>query len=176
MSTRFQLRCLDANDLVSLRNIAEETFLDTFASQNEPENISAYVAAAFNSERVASELENKDSEFYFIEDGSDVAGYLKLNQGPAQTEQSLVNALEVERIYVRRKHQGTGAGKTLMLKAIEVARSANVDWLWLGVWDQNVKAIEFYRRSGFVEFDQHDFYMGKELQRDVMMKLAINDI
>lgn len=175
MQTKFQLRQLSTIDLVSLRDIAEETFLDTFASKNDAENISAYVAAAFSAGRVASELQNKNSEFFFIENGSDVTGYLKLNRGPAQTEHNLVNALEIERIYVPRKHQGTGVGKALMLHAIAMARSANVDWLWLGVWDQNVKAIEFYKKSGFVEFAQHDFYRGKELQLDIMMKLAIND-
>ncbi len=173
MQHKFQLRQLGAIDLITLRDIAEETFLDTFAAQNEPENITEYVAAAFSSDRVAAELENKESEFFFIENGSDVAGYLKLNRGTAQTEQSVANALEVERIYVRRKHQGTGAGKALMLHAISMAGLANLDWLWLGVWDQNVKAIEFYKKSGFVEFAHHDFYMGKELQRDIMMKLAI---
>lgn len=173
MRPKFKLRQLDAKDFISLRSIAEETFLDTFASQNESENISEYVAAAFSAERVAAELENKDSEFFFIENGSDIAGYLKLNRGNAQTEQSVSNALEIERIYVRREYQGTGAGKALMLHAISRAALANMDWLWLGVWDQNVKAIEFYKKSGFVEFALHDFHMGKELQRDILMKLAI---
>jgi len=174
MKTDLSLRCLDANDLVALREIAEETFLDTFAAQNEPENISAYIASAFTSEQVASELADEASEFYFIETGSEIAGYLKLNKDAAQTEQDLPNALEIERIYVRRSHQGAGAGKAMMLKAIELARAANMDWVWLGVWDQNQKAIEFYTKSGFVEFGHHDFYMGKDRQRDLMMKLAID--
>lgn len=175
MQSNFQLRQLVAIDLVALRDIAEETFLDTFATQNEAENINDYVETAFNSDRIAAELDNKESEFFFIETGSGVAGYLKLNRGKAQTEQRLKNALEVERIYVKREHQGTGVGKALMLHAISSAVSERMDWLWLGVWDRNVKAIEFYKKSGFVEFGQHDFYMGKELQRDIMMKLAINE-
>ncbi len=174
MTTAFKLRRLDVRDLETLRDIAEETFLDTFAAQNAPENIATYVAAAFSIDRVASELTNTDSQFFFIETGADLAGYLKLNTGAAQTEQTLPNALEIERIYVRRGHQGTGLGKALMQHAIERAIAANVDWLWLGVWDQNEKAIAFYRSSGFTEFDQHDFYMGRDLQRDIMMKRPIN--
>lgn len=174
MQSNLQFRKLNALDLNALRNIAEETFLDTFASQNEPENITEYVTAAFSSDRVAAELENKDSEFFFVESGLDVVGYLKLNRGKAQTETTLKNALEVERIYVRREHQGTGVGKALMRHAISSAVSARMEWLWLGVWDHNSKAIEFYKRTGFVEFGQHDFYMGKEQQRDILMKLAIN--
>lgn len=173
VNTTFKLRRLKMADLAALRDIAEETFLDSFASQNEPENISNYVGKAFALEQVATELANKDSEFYFIEDGWKIAGYLKLNIGEAQTEYELENALEIERIYVRRSHQGRGAGKALMLKAISVAQLAAVDWLWLGVWEKNSKAIAFYKKSGFSAFDTHDFYMGKELQHDTMMKLAI---
>lgn len=176
MTTAFRLRRLDARDSDALRTIAEETFLDTFAAQNEPENIAAYVAAAFNTGQVASELANEFSEFFFIEAGSDVAGYLKLNTGAAQTEQALPNALEIERIYVRRSHQGTGAGKALMHHAIARAIAAKVDWLWLGVWDQNQKAIDFYRASGFTAFAQHDFYMGRDLQHDIMMKRPIQPV
>jgi len=175
MNINFETRRLTTDDLGDLRDIAEETFLDTFASQNKPENIEAYVAATFSVERVEKELANEHSEFYFIETASSVAGYLKLNQGGAQTEQDLANALEIERIYIRRSFQGTGAGRALMHLAIEVAHTANVDWIWLGVWDQNTKAIEFYRKSGFVEFGQHDFHMGNELQHDIMMKLALNN-
>jgi len=171
----FETRRLSTDDLGDLRDIAEETFLDTFASQNEPENIATYVAATFNTDRVKKELANENSEFYFIKTHSGIAGYLKLNQRAAQTEQDLANALEIERIYIRRNFQGTGAGRALMNLAIEVAKVAKVDWIWLGVWDQNTRAIQFYRKSGFVEFGQHDFYMGKELQRDIMMKLPINN-
>lgn len=175
MNTNFETRRLSTNDLGVLRDIAEETFLDTFASQNKPENILKYVATTFSADRVEKELANENSEFYFIETASSVAGYLKLNQGEAQTEQDLAKALEIERIYIRRSFQGTGAGRALMNLAIEFANTAKMDWIWLGVWDQNIKAIEFYRKSGFVEFGQHDFHMGNELQRDIVMKLALKN-
>lgn len=152
MQHKFQLRQLSAIDLVTLRDIAEETFLDTFAAQNEAENITEYVAAAFSSDRVAAELENKESEFFFIENGSDVAGYLKLNRGTAQTEQSIANALEVERIYVRRRHQGTGAGKALMLYAISKVGSANLDWLWLVFGIRMSKPLNFTKSLALWSF------------------------
>lgn len=173
MSAEFEIRQVPAHDLSVLRDLAEETFLETFASQNEPGNIASYVAAAFSADHMAQEFATPGSAFYFIATQSIPVGYLKLNQGAAQTEQGLADALEIERIYVRSAAQGTGAGRALMQFAIETAKTTNKDWLWLGVWDQNAKAIEFYKRSGFIEFGQHDFHMGTELQRDLMMKLAI---
>ncbi len=175
MRPELTLRLVNANDLTLLRDVAEETFVDTFASQNEPDNIASYTSKTFSLEQVASELSNMHSEFYFMETRSGIAGYLKLNQELAQTERDLENAIEVERIYVRREHQGTGVGKALMLKAIQLARKKSADWLWLGVWDQNEKAIAFYEKAGFVEFGHHDFFLGNEKQRDLMMRLCLND-
>jgi ribosomal protein S18 acetylase RimI-like enzyme len=45
--------------------------------------------------------------------------------------------------------------------------------MWLGVWDQNVKAIEFYRRQGLSEFSKHDFLLGNDQQTDILMKLKL---
>ena len=115
-----------------------------------------------------------NSTFFFAYAGKEIAGYLKLNTKGAQTEQGLKNALEIERIYAARSFHGKGVGKALMQKSITIAGDINADWLWLGVWDQNKHAIEFYERQGFKIFGHHNFLMGAELQHDILMKLAIS--
>ncbi len=157
-------------DLPALRDLAEATFLDTFSSQNAAHNMSAYASAAFAMDRVRAEYENTHSRFYLARTGSDIAGYLKLNTGPAQTEQDLENAMEIERIYATRAFQGQGIGKRLMATALETARAAGVDWVWLGVWEHNQKAIAFYEHQGFEPFGRHSFRLGDDVQVDVMMK------
>jgi len=154
-----------------LRALAHETFVDTFASMNTPENIASYTLKTFSQKQVSSELNVLGSSFFFACFGDDIAGYLKLNTGAAQTEQDLPNAMEIERIYAKRSFLGKGVGKALMQKSIAEAKSANLDWLWLGVWEENERAIEFYKRQSFQIFGQHDFFMGDELQRDILMKL-----
>jgi diamine N-acetyltransferase len=161
------------DELPVLRDLAEATFLNTFSSQNAPQNISAYASVAFDMDRVRAEYENAHSRFYFARTGSDIAGYLKLNTGPAQTEQDLENAMEIERIYATRAFQGQGIGKCLMATALELAREAGVDWVWLGVWEHNQKAITFYEHQGFEPFGRHSFRMGSDVQIDVMMKKKI---
>ena len=156
-----------------LRDLAEETFLETFSGQNTPDNISAYVARAFEIGAVRAEYENAQSSFHFARSGPGLAGYLKLNTGSAQTEQELENAMEIERIYARRACQGRGVGKRLMATALEAAQAAGVDWIWLGVWEHNQKAIAFYEHQGFVPFGRHSFRMGDEVQIDIMMKKKI---
>jgi ribosomal protein S18 acetylase RimI-like enzyme len=102
-----------------------------------------------------------------------VIGYLKLNFGQAQTELQDEKALEIERIYLLKEFHGKNVGQLLYDKALQIARQKNVDYVWLGVWEENRRAINFYTKNGFVEFDKHIFKLGNEEQTDKMMKLNL---
>ena len=173
MTEQVEIHPVLPEDLPVLRDLAEATFRETFSSQNTPQNISAYASVAFDMDRVRAEYENAHSRFWFARIGPDIAGYLKLNTGPAQTEQDLENAMEIERIYATRAFQGRGVGKRLMATALEAAREAGVNWVWLGVWEHNQKAIAFYEHQGFEPFSRHSFRLGDDEQTDVMMKKKI---
>jgi diamine N-acetyltransferase len=43
----------------------------------------------------------------------------------------------------------------------------------LGVWEKNPRAISFYKKNGFIEFDPHIFKLGDEELTDIMMKLLM---
>jgi ribosomal protein S18 acetylase RimI-like enzyme len=103
-----------------------------------------------------------------------VIGYLKLNFGASQTDLKDNNALEIERIYVLREFHGRKIGQLLFDKAIEVAKVQHVAYVWLGVWKENKRALQFYTKNGFVEFDHHVFVLGDEAQTDIMMKLELS--
>jgi len=64
-------------------------------------------------------------------------------------------------------------GQTLLEKAIQYAHQKNAVYIWLGVWENNSQAIQFYHKNGFVEFDRHLFLLGEDRQTDIMMKLAL---
>lgn len=102
-----------------------------------------------------------------------MAGYLKLNIDEAQTDRPLENALEIERIYVLNAFHGKGLGKALFQYSIGAAKARALDWLWLGVWEENMKAIDFYHRQGLTAFSTHAFHLGKDRQTDILMKRAL---
>ena len=160
-------------ELGDLAAMAKSTFLDTFAHLNTVENIEFYTSKSFSPEQIKIEFETDGSTFFFVRVDREIAGYLKLNTGDAQTETGLENSLEIERIYVRDQFQGQKLGKALFQFAIQFAKDRNANWVWLGVWDENAKAIEFYKRQGLAAFAKHDFKLGSELQTDILMKLAI---
>ena len=162
-------------DIEQLQKIGRQTFLETFAESNTKENMKTYLEEGFSNEKLATELADNDSEFYFAMLKNEVIGYLKLNFGKSQTELKDNRALEIERIYVSKEFHGKSVGQILYDKAIQIAEKKNADYVWLGVWEENPRAISFYKKNGFIEFDKHIFMLGNDKQTDIMMKLKLKD-
>lgn len=160
-------------DAAALQMISRLTFTETYASGNSEANMQQYVENNFSLEQLAKELKDSNAEFYFAELEGNIIGYLKLNSGASQTELKDANALEIERIYVLKEYHGKKAGQLFYDKAVQVATERKMDYLWLGVWEQNPRAISFYKKNGFVEFDKHIFRLGDDEQVDIMMKLIL---
>lgn len=158
---------------MQLREIGIQTFKETFAKDNTPENLENYLNTNFNIEHLKNELNHPDSSFYFAKLNDKFIGYLKINFNTAQTEIKDKKAVELERIYVLEQFQGMKAGQMLFDEAYNIAKKVNADFIWLGVWEQNQKAINFYNKNGFVAFDKHIFKLGNDLQTDIMMRLKL---
>jgi diamine N-acetyltransferase len=161
------------NEIALLQKISKESFFETFAASNTEENMKKYLETGFSIEKLTDELTDPNAAFYFAFNDNQVIGYLKLNFGNAQTELKDNNALEIERIYVLKAFHGKKVGQILYDKAIQIAKQANAAYVWLGVWEENPRAIQFYKKNGFVTFDKHIFMLGDDEQIDIMMKLQL---
>ena len=167
------IKKIGLEQLVSLQEIGRKTFYDTFFESDSEKSMKAYLATSFSSEKLTAELENPNSEFYFATQNEVVIGYLKVNFGAAQTELQDTNSVEIERIYVLQDYHGKQVGQLLFEKAMAIAKSNHCDYIWLGVWEENHRALQFYTKNGFVAFDKHIFVLGEEEQTDIMMKLKL---
>ena len=167
------IKKIGVEQLVPLQEIGRKTFYDTFFESDSEESMNAYLATSFSTEKLTAELENPNSEFYFATQNEVVIGYLKVNFGAAQTEIQDANSVEIERIYVLQDYHGKQVGQLLFEKAMAIAKQKKVDFIWLGVWEENHRALRFYTKNGFVAFDSHIFLMGDEAQTDIMMKLEL---
>lgn len=160
-------------DIDLLQEIGRTTFIQTFSDTNSEDNMKAYLASGFSREKLFAELCHDESEFYFAAVENNIVGYLKINTGQAQTEQQSNQALEIERIYVLQEFHGQRVGQLLYEKAIAIAQMKKALYVWLGVWEKNLRAISFYEKNGFIAFDQHIFQLGDDRQTDIMMKKLI---
>ena len=173
---QIKIRKAKPGDVEALRKISRDTFFETFSESNTKENMKKYLDDAFSTNKLANELSDLESSFYLAEYEERIIGYLKINFGGAQTEIKENKSVEIERIYVTKEFQGKKIGQLLLKKALDVAVEKAADYVWLGVWEENYRAISFYRKNGFEEFGRHSFMLGDDEQTDVLMKLKLPDV
>jgi len=169
----FLIYPIGESDVDVLRDLAILTFGETFSESNSPENMENYYSRCFNRETLTRELRDPEAWWYFIESKGKVCGYLKVNTGQAQTELREKEGFEVERIYVLQEYHGKGIGTALMDFAIQRCRELEKSYIWLGVHEENYRALSFYEKYGFRQFSEHVFMMGKQPQRDLLLRKEI---
>mgnify|MGYP001027928589 CR=1 FL=1 len=167
------IRKAGTQDLNQLQEISTETFVQTFAEVNTKEDMDQYLAERLSLTQLSAEMDHPGSSFYFALLNDQVIGYLKTNTGSAQTELKEADGLEVERIYVLKEFKGKNVGQLLLDKATTIAQDQKSAYVWLGVWEENYRAIRFYEKNGFSVFDKHIFKLGNDEQTDLMMKRVL---
>lgn len=168
-----KIKKLEFSEVEALQKISRQTFFETFAEVNSQENMNKYLNENLSLEQLVSELNNPNSEFYFAMLEGSVIGYLKINCNDAQTENKQNDSLEIERIYVLREYLGKKVGQLLFDKAVAIGKEKGKTYVWLGVWEENHRALQFYEKNGFTVFGKHDFVLGDDVQTDLMMKRSI---
>jgi ribosomal protein S18 acetylase RimI-like enzyme len=160
----------DVKDLVE---IGIRTFRDTFDEHNTPEDMQAYVDNAFTDEKLTEELRQDKTVFYVAYYKDQIAGYAKVRENEVPPELGDVHALELHRLYVDKEHFGKKVGDRLMDICLHKAAASGYQCVWLGVWENNPRAIKFYTRKGFEKFSDHVFVLGNDAQTDWLMKKSI---
>jgi ribosomal protein S18 acetylase RimI-like enzyme len=171
--SNIQIRNVVSSEIAELREISVRTFFETFSEHNSASDMQKYLDNSLSLKQLSDELEDENSEFYFAIHKNEVIGYLKINHGQAQTELKDQSSLEIERIYVINQFHCKGGGQVLYNASIDIAKQRDINYVWLGVWEHNPRAIAFYKKNGFLEFDKHVFKLGDDEQTDIMMRLRI---
>ena len=81
--------------------------------------------------------------------------------------------MEIARLYAGKRldryRRRRGADATLP----RLAASRGREWVWLGVWERNARAIAFYARWGFIDVGAQPFQLGADRQTDRIMARRI---
>jgi ribosomal protein S18 acetylase RimI-like enzyme len=153
-----------------IADMSQQTFKDSFASQNTKENMEKFMNEVFTKEALMKEVGLPGNIFLLAFEDNDPVGYVRIRKSENPPELSDCNAIEIARIYAIKNAIGKGIGKALMLKCIEVAEEKGCRIIWLGVWEHNQRAIDFYTRWGFEKFSTHIFMLGDDPQTDWLMR------
>lgn len=161
-------------DAELIADISRETFYETFASQNSIEDMNKFMNEQFTREKLMAEVFEKTNLFFLAYENDTPVGYAKMQNGEIYAEFGCKPSIEIARIYTKAASIGKGVGSALMQQCITTAFKMEKEIIWLGVWERNQRAIDFYTRWGFKKFGTHPFLLGNDSQTDWLMMKTIN--
>lgn len=170
------VRRAELNDACALAALAERTFRATFGAFNTPANMDAYCSKAYGAEIQASEIANPEIECFVCEGSGALIGYAQLRWRSAPSCVSGKRPAEVQRIYVDVQWQGKGVAQALMSELVAAAARGRADRIWLGVWENNRRAMAFYEKTGFHKVGDHTFQLGDDPQLDWILCRDLRDL
>ena len=174
MNEGISVRTCNQKDIDTLVALGIKTFRDTFDEFNSPENMIRYINSTFTKKILEHEMKQPGTVFFLAFDEWRAVGYAKIRTSNPPEGLNNDSVLEIERLYAHKHYVGKRVGHLLMQTCIAYARKKNVRTLWLGVWENNTRAISFYQKNGFEKFGQHTFMLGDDSQTDWLMKKELS--
>jgi diamine N-acetyltransferase len=161
-------------DAPALAEFARRTFLETFAAQNRPEDVEAYIARVYGDAQQAAEIANPRITTLVGEAEGRMAAYVQLRLGSPAACVDGPAPIEIMRFYVDRPWHGSGVARRMMDTALATARELGARTAWLAVWEHNPRAMAFYSKRGFRAVGEQGFQLGNDLQNDFVMVLPLD--
>lgn len=164
------VRFATQSDAVMISHFAKQAFYDSYAWYNDEQDMAAYLSTNFTIAQVEEELNDPQTTYLLVLINDKLCGYAKLawrnRPDVAYTDEK---QLEIARFYADKNMIGQGIGKRMMKAGIDYALAGNAAIIWLYVWKENSRAIQFYTQWGFEIVSDWTFMLGKDLQHDYIM-------
>jgi ribosomal protein S18 acetylase RimI-like enzyme len=158
-----------AGDAASLATLAEHTFRDAFGATNSEADMAEHCASHYNEALQQRDIDDPKLAIHLCEQGGELVGFIQLRQASSPACVAALRPLEIQQLYVASSWHGKGVAHDLMAVALDTATSRAADRIWLGVWEDNPRAINFYQKYGFAVVGEQTFMLGADKQRDLVM-------
>lgn len=145
------------NDAELLVTIGTASFLDSHGHSAAKKDIDAYVDSKFNLATFSEELRDLNNYFYILYHNQIPAGYSKVIFNCAHSNIAFENVTKMERLYLLKEFHFLKLGLELFNFNKEASIKNNQAGMWLFVWTENAKAINFYNKAGFKIIGSHNF-------------------
>ena len=149
------IRPATLSDRALIRSISERTWPSTYGHIISQEQIDFMLEWMYSDASLEKQM-NTVCEFYIANLNGDDVGFCSVSPEAEDTNEV---AHKLNKLYVLPSAQGTGAGKALLNKSIEVAKASGSSSLFLQVNKQN-DAYTFYLKHGFVKKQEFKFDIG----------------
>ena len=160
-------------DAGRLTEIGRDTFSETFGMLYRHEDLQAYLDEYFTPEKQLAEIEDPETEIRIAAMRTKTIAYAKLGPVKLPIEHDAATSLELHRLYVRQEGQGVGVGRILLTWAVEQARQRGAKNIYLGVWENNQRAISVYETRKFEAIGNYKFPVGNAMDNEVIMRKSL---
>ena len=178
MSVSVRLRAAASDDAAALALVGAATFLETFAGVLDGADIVEHCRVQHAHEVYARWLADPAAAIWLAvaDPGGAAVGFAVLAPSDLPVVDPRPGDLELKRIYLLRRFQGTGTGAGLMRAAMGEARRRHATRLLLGVYDGNPRALAFYDKAGFTIIGERHFHVGHHDYHDHVLALELPPI
>ncbi len=169
------IRPATLSDRALIRSISERTWPSTYGHIISQEQIDFMLEWMYSDASLEKQM-NTDCSFYIANLNGDDVGFCSVSpeaeENNSTEEVICAKSHKLNKLYVLPIAQGTGAGKALLNKSIEVAKASGSSSLFLQVNKQN-DAYTFYLKHGFVKEQEFKFDIGNGFfMDDYVMRLT----
>jgi GNAT superfamily N-acetyltransferase len=168
------VRTARPSDVGALSALAESTFRETYGRFNTSADMDAYCLQHHTPEVIGKEIVTPGVEFIVCEHDAELIAFAQLVRNATTHHLVARRPMEVHRFYVAAPWIGRGISQLLVADLKARAKQGGADYLWLGVWEKNLRAIAFYQKSGFGVVGRQTFKLGADIQNDLVFALPIS--
>ena len=161
------LRRATLNDAAAISRFSARVF-SLSCPQTSPEDLAEYIAGELNPAQWEGILDDPTQVTLVAEMNSAIVGFAVIALEREHPALDVKGTAEFRKLYVEAAQHGTGVGAQLLEGALAVAE-AHRRPVWLGVFQQNPRAITFYKKYGFEFAGEQLFQVGKDPQKDYLM-------
>jgi len=165
------LRRATVDDAPALAIVGAGTTLETFAGLVDGQSLLQHCEKNHSVAAYEKYLGAADVQAWLavMQPGDAPIGYILITPPDLPLDDITAADIELKRIYLFARFQGTGTGRKLMNKAVEIAVESGKRRLLLGVNAENETALSFYYRNGFTKAGVRKFQVGDTLCDDFIL-------
>ncbi|MFC4097558.1 GNAT family N-acetyltransferase [Euzebyella saccharophila] len=144
-------------DCQKLIALGKSTFSTSHGHSAAPQNIQEYMDANFTVTKLLPELLDKNCIYSLIYMDDSLAGYSKITLNATHLQINSSQATKLDRLYLDQNFYGKDLGKKLMHHNFRLSQEKQQLGMWLYVWKENKRAVNFYQKMDFKIVGEDDF-------------------
>ena len=140
-----------------IAEIGKRAFLESHGDSASTKDINDFISKTFNKESVSKEFENRNSIYHIIYFNDKAAGFSKVELNTSNVNVKDIEITKLDRLYLLKEFYGKNLGSGLIDFNIQLSKDNNQKGIWLAVWTENQRAINFYSKKGFKIVGKYNF-------------------